>query len=30
MAYTSDTTPENVLIGWYNDVWLKDTTGGGG
>ena len=25
MAYTSDTTPESVLSGWYNDVWLKDT-----
>lgn len=26
MAYTSDTSPESVLSGWYNDVWLEDAT----
>lgn len=24
LKYTSDTSPESVLSGWYNDVWLED------
>lgn len=27
MSYTGETTPEEVLAGWYDSVWLTDTTG---
>ena len=30
MAYTSDSTPAEVLSAWYSDVWLADTTSVGG
>jgi phage major tail protein, phi13 family len=29
MAYTGDESPENVRSGWYEAVWLNDTTGAG-
>lgn len=28
MSYTGEMTPEEVLTGWYNEVWTEDTTGG--
>lgn len=30
MAYTTADTPEGVLAGWYDEVWLADTTSGVG
>ena len=28
MAYTGDQAPSSVLTGWYDEVWLNDSTGG--
>lgn len=28
MAFTSQDSPENVLSGWYNQVWLQDSVEG--
>jgi phi13 family phage major tail protein len=30
LSYTTDDTPQGVLTAWYNQVWVADTTGGGG
>lgn len=30
MAYTTAETPAQVLTAWYDEVWLADTTQGGG
>lgn len=30
MAYTTADTPAQVLTAWYDEVWLADTTQGGG